>query len=142
MSTGSPGTRRRASSAARTPSSWKPGGSRTSTTQTSGRCSSTAARNASASADGGDHVEARVAQQAREAVAQQREVLGDHDAHGSSARTMVGPPAGLATRQRAVERLHAAPQPGEAGPARVGAAAPVVGHLDPEAPADDRRADR
>ena len=45
--------------------------------------------------DRGDDLAAVVLEQAREAVAQQREVLGDHDAHGSSARRIVGPPAGL-----------------------------------------------
>src|SRR6185437_15923613 len=49
-------------------------------------------------AHGGDHVEAVVAQQALQAVAQQREILGDHYSHGSSARTVVGPPGGLMTR--------------------------------------------
>ena len=51
-------------------------------------------------------------------VAQQREVLGDHDAHGSSARTVVGPPAGLSRRQRAVERLDALAQAVEPAAAR------------------------
>src|SRR5919109_886491 len=69
MRIGRPGMRRRASSAARTPSSL----------------------------DGGGDLEAHVAQEADEAVAQEREVLGDHDAHGSSALIVVGPPAGLWT---------------------------------------------
>ena len=42
--------------------------------------------------DGGDDVHAVVAQQAGEAVAQQREVLGDHDPHGSSTLRTVPPP--------------------------------------------------
>src|SRR5207302_8568248 len=47
--------------------------------------------------DRGDDVETVVAKQAREAVAQEREVLRDHDAHGITARIVVGPPAGLVT---------------------------------------------
>ena len=47
--------------------------------------------------DLGDDVEVVVAEQPGEPVAQEREVLGDHDAHGSSARIVVGPPAGLCT---------------------------------------------
>src|SRR5581483_1529402 len=47
--------------------------------------------------DGGDDVEAVVAQKPREAVAKEREVLRDHDPHGSSALTTVGPPGGLTT---------------------------------------------
>src|SRR5262249_29142041 len=42
-------------------------------------------------------VEAVVAEQSCESVAQQGEVLGDHDAHGSSALIVVGPPSGLVT---------------------------------------------
>src|SRR5579875_2481136 len=49
-------------------------------------------------ADRRDDVEAVVAQQPRQAVAEQREVFGDHDAQGSTASTIVGPPAGLSTR--------------------------------------------
>ena len=44
-----------------------------------------------------DHVEAVVAQEPRETVAQEREVLGDHHAQGITARTVVGPPPGLET---------------------------------------------
>src|SRR5262249_40090547 len=46
--------------------------------------------------DCGGDVEAVVAEQACEPVAQQGKVLGDHDAHGSSALIVVGPPCGLA----------------------------------------------
>src|SRR5262249_19562145 len=42
-------------------------------------------------------VEAVVVEQAREPVAEEGEVLGDHDAHGSSALIVVGPPFGLVT---------------------------------------------
>jgi len=37
------------------------------------------------------------AQQALEALTRQHQLLRDHDAHGSSARMVVGPPAGLNT---------------------------------------------
>src|SRR5207244_717859 len=47
--------------------------------------------------DGCNHVEAVVAQQPRQPVAQQREVFGDHYSHGSSVRTVVGPPWGLSS---------------------------------------------
>ena len=45
--------------------------------------------------DRGRDVDPAVAQQALEPVAQQGEILGYDDAHGSDARTTVGPPAGL-----------------------------------------------
>ena len=64
--------------------------------------------------DGRDDLEAVSREQAHHPVAQQREVLGDHDPHGSSARTTVGPPAGLVDGERPVERLDAAAQAGEA----------------------------
>src|SRR5690349_23632804 len=38
-----------------------------------------------------------VSEEANEALAQQHRILGDHDPHGSSARTTVGPPSGLET---------------------------------------------
>src|SRR6185503_13518770 len=47
--------------------------------------------------DGGDDVEAAVPQESLEPVAQEREVLGDHHPHGSTALITVGPPAGLLT---------------------------------------------
>src|SRR5262249_36321081 len=49
-------------------------------------------------AHGRDDLEAVVAQEALQAVAQEREVLGDHYPHGMSALISVGPPSGLATR--------------------------------------------
>src|SRR5262245_570873 len=48
-------------------------------------------------ADGGDHVEAPVGQELGQAGPQQDRVFGDHDAHGSSAVMVVGPPTGLST---------------------------------------------
>ena len=68
-----------------------------STIAMSGRSRSTACTSASRSGDCVDDLEAVVAQQPREPVAQQREVLGDHHAHGITARTVVGPPPGLVT---------------------------------------------
>src|SRR5581483_9460896 len=47
--------------------------------------------------DGRDDVEVVVAEQSRQPVAEQREVLGDHDPHGITTRIVVGPPAGLRT---------------------------------------------
>ena len=44
-----------------------------------------------------DDLEAVRLEQAHHPVAQEREVLGDHDPHGSSTRTIVGPPRGLVT---------------------------------------------
>ena len=66
----------------------------------------------------GDDLDVVLAQQRDDALAQQRLVLGDHDPHGSSARIVVPPPGGLATRERAVERLDAVAQPGQAAAAR------------------------
>ena len=45
-----------------------------------------------------DDLDLVVAQEAGQAVAQQREILGDHGAHGSTASITVGPPSGLAIR--------------------------------------------
>ena len=66
---------------------------------------------------------------AREAVAQQREVLGDHDPHGSSAWIVVGRPGGWRP-STSVERLHAAAQPAQPAAVGVGSAAAVVADLD------------
>ena len=58
-------------------------------------------------ADAGDDLVAAVGQQRGEALAQQHEVLGDHDAHGNLATIVVGPPGGAVDLERAVERLDA-----------------------------------
>ncbi len=85
-----------------------------STTATSGRSRATASSSASAVADRREDLEAVVAQEPLQAVAQQRQILGDHNAHrrrpglarrrvvhvyphGICARTVVGPPLGLIT---------------------------------------------
>ena len=83
--------------------------------------------------DRGHDLEAVLVEQAADALAQQREVLGDHDAHGTSAYRTVGPPRGRGDRQRAVERGQALVQPVEAVAGGVGAAAAVVAHLDAQA---------
>ena len=81
-------------------------------------------------AHGRDDVESVVLEQAREAVAQERQVLGDHDAHGSSARTVVGPPPGLVTRSEPSSASTSPAEAGQAGAGRIGAAAAVddLGH--------------
>src|SRR5215207_3537333 len=48
-------------------------------------------------ADLGGDFDARLAQERGEAVANDQVVVGDHDAHGSSALTVVPPPGGLET---------------------------------------------
>ena len=83
--------------------------------------------------DRGHDVEAAVAQQPLEAVAQKREVLGDDYSHGRTARTTVGPPGGLLTSSDAVERRDALRETAQAGAGRVGAAAAVVDDLDVQA---------
>ena len=59
-------------------------------------------------------LEAAILEQADQTLAQQREVLGDHDPHGSSALSVVGPPAGLSTTSdpsSARTRSASAPKP-------------------------------
>ena len=87
-----------------------------------------------------DDVDVGVAQQRHDPLAQQREVLGDHDPHGSSARTVVPRPLGLVTVSAAVERLDAMAQPGQPAAVRVGAAGAAVGDLDDEPVAPSARA--
>src|SRR5262249_28622466 len=68
-------------------------------------------------------LEVVVAEEPGEAVSQQRQILGDHDGHGSSARIVVGPPSGLeiesepssaSTRRRSPAR----PPPSASAPPR------------------------
>ena len=80
-------------------------------------CSSSAASSASPSPTAGDDLVAVVGEQRGDAVAQQHEVLGDHDAHGSLATIVVGPPVGAVDVERAVERLDALRR-GPRGPSR------------------------
>ena len=91
-------------------------------------------------ADAGDDLVAVVGQQRRDALAQQHEVLGDHDPHGSLAVIVVGPPVGAVDLERAVERLDAL---GEALEARAGhaprAAVAVVADREDERRPSSRR---
>src|SRR5690606_30273464 len=48
-------------------------------------------------ADRGDDLLAGIGQETGDACSQQHRVLGDHDPHGSSTSTEVGPPTGLST---------------------------------------------
>ena len=81
----------------------------------------------------GDHVEAGVAQQAGEPLAQQHAVLGDGYAHGISALTSRAAAARRPDPQPATERLDPVGQAAQAGAAlAVGAAHPVVDDLDHE----------
>ena len=85
--------------------------------------------------DGRHDLEAVVPEQAGETVAQEREILGDHDPHGSSTRTIVGPPSGLYDVQGPVERLGSLAEPGQAGPGPIRSALSVVLDLRNEHPA-------
>ena len=129
------GWRARISRAARRPSSVCVGGMRMSTIATSGACASTSR----SSSVGGRASAATSIPASRSSAATpsrtQQAVVGDHDAHGSSARHG-RPAAGRADdAQAAVERLDAV---GEAAQARaldvVGAADAVVGDLDDQPP--------
>ena len=129
-STPTSGCAARISSAARRPSSVWVGGIRMSTIATSGLCARTCAQQLVGVAGLSDDLEAGFPEQARDALAQQHAVVGDDDAHGISARTLVPPPGGLQTR--AARR---APRPGRPARAarsraRVGATDAVVGDLD------------
>ena len=84
-------------------------------------------------ADGGDDLLAGVGEDPGEPGPQQHGVLGDHDPHGSSTDTVVGPPFGLMTymfppRPATRSRRPWSPEP-RAG---LGAALAVVAHLDDE----------
>ena len=130
------GCRARISCAARRPSSVCVGGIRMSTIATSGSCSSTSRSSSSArAACATTSIPAR-RQERGDALAHEQAVVGDHDAHGSSAVTTVPAPGRAGDAQAAVERLDAVGEAAQAGAARgVGAADAVVGDLD-----DGRRA--
>ena len=114
-----------------------------STIAMSGRSRRAAWTSASAVGDRIDDLEPVVAEQARQPVAQQREILGDQDAHGSSAWTVVGPPGGLVTVNRPSSASTRRRRP--ASPRRTGPPRPaVVDDLEDERVADprDRHVDR
>ena len=94
---GRPGRSRRAASAAWSPSSVCDGGSRMSTTATSGSVGEQRLEQVRTVVDGRDHVETVLPEQLRQAVPEEEEVFGDDNAHGISMRTVVGPPGGLCT---------------------------------------------
>ena len=68
-------------------------------------------------ADGGHDLLAGVDEQAGQAGSQEHGVLGDHDAHGSSTITVVGPPAGLSTCMRPPRAATRSARPCEAAAA-------------------------
>ena len=99
------------------PSSVCVGGMRTSTMTMSGSSSSHRGEQPAGVAERRDDLVAVLGEQAGDALAQQHRVLGDHDAHGSSATIIVGPPSGLAMRSRpstAVTRSRRPRQPAAA----------------------------
>ena len=111
----SPGGGARISCAAWMPSSVWVGGMRMSTIATSGSCSSTACEQLVGVGRLARRPRCpRRAAKRRDALAQQQAVVGDHDAHGSSAVTTV--PAGRAedAQRRRRARLDAVGQPSEA----------------------------
>ena len=76
------------------------GGIRRSTIATSGACSPTLAIELLGVARLADDVEARLAEQQRDALAQEHRVVGQHYAHGISALSRVPPAGGLQTFRR------------------------------------------
>ena len=100
------------------------GGIRTSTTATSGRRSCTREKGIGLT-DPGDDFDAVLGEQAREPLADERRVVGDHYSHGNSARMVV--PWAAVDRERRVERLEAIVKARKAGACSDdGAAASVV----------------
>ena len=78
----------------------------------------------------GDDVDALLAQERDEPLAQQRLVLDDHHPHGSSARTVVPPPAGLETDRVPSSAATRWRRPMSPVPVGVGAARALVADLD------------
>ena len=103
-----------------------------STIATSGACSSTARSSSSPSSTSAATSIAGVLEQRRDPLAHEQVVVGDHDAHGSSAVTVVPSPGGLVTRRRPSSASTRSARPRSPLPrAVVGAADAVVGDLDP-----------
>ena len=89
------------------------------------------------------HVDPGAPQERGDALAHERAVVGDHDAHGSSAVTTVPAPRRARDEQVPVQRLDAVGQAVQAGPVRgVRAADAVVGDLDRDAGRRPRQAHR
>ena len=121
-------------SAARRPSSVWVGGIRTSSSGEVGLVPLDGDERGLGVADGLDDLDAVGREQTDQPVAQEDRVLGDHDPHGISALSTVGPPTGLVTVRVPSTDGHPVGQAGEAGArAGRGAAPPVVAHLDDEA---------
>ena len=79
----------------------------------------------------GHDVDPRLGEQVGQAVAQQPGVVGDHDPHGSTASTVV-PVAAAGDGEPPTGRLHPVAQAAQPGSVRVGAAAAVVVHAQPQ----------
>ena len=140
----SSGVLARISRAARAPSSVRSGGIRMSMMARSGRASQHGGHQRRRVAGRGDDVVPGVGEQAGQALPEQRGVLADHDAHGSTASTTVPRPAGLSTSSvpPAAATRSASPASPAPGPDR-GAAAAVVAdpHGQPSVVARDPEAD-
>ena len=78
----------------------------------------------------GEHVDALVGQQSREALADDDGVVGEDHPHGIAAVIRVPPPEGAVDPQATVERLDSVAEAAEPGAGGVGAADAVVGDLD------------
>ena len=79
----------------------------------------------------GDHLEARLLEQARDALAQQQAVVGQDYAHGTSALTVVPSPGGEWTSRRPSRAARRSARPRRPVPiVGIGPADAVVAHLD------------
>ena len=104
-------------------------------TTRSGACAATAAEHVLGVAERRDDLVAGVGEEAAQALAQERLVLGDHDPHGSSAISAVPAPSVALDPERPAARRDAIGQPAQARALRRrGAADAVVGHAHDEPP--------
>ena len=117
----------RTTRAARSPSSVKVGGIRTSTTTASGRVRGHRAQELLAVALGGGHLVPGLGEQPGQPLPQQHGVLGDHYPHGSSAAMIVGPPDGDSTESRPSTPDTRSASPDRPGPC--GSAPPIPSSL-------------
>ena len=76
-------------------------------------------------------LEPALGEQARQALAQEDGVVGDHDAHGIVTTMFVPPPGGVSRQERAVDGGDPVDEPAEARAIDVRAANAVVGDLEP-----------